>query len=55
MSSKYWSNNRYLAKYDEVPILHLKKILGVLETGSPFAIRKMSDVIKKKQPYGLTA
>jgi len=55
LSSKYWLNNRYLAKYDEVPILHLKKILGVLETGSPFAIRKMSDVIKKKQPYGLTA
>ena len=55
LSSKYWLNNRYLAKYDEVPILHLNKILGVLETGSPFAIRKMSDVIKKKQPYGLTA
>jgi len=55
LSDRYWLNNRYLAKYDEVPILHLKKILGVLETGSPFAIRKMSDVIKKKQPYGLTA
>ena len=55
MSSIYWLNNRYLKKYDEVPVLHMKKILYLLPTGSPLAIRKMSDVIKKKQPYGLTA
>jgi len=55
MSDIYWLNNRYLKKYDEVPVLHMKKILGVLAFGSPLAIRKMSDVIKKKQPLGLTA
>jgi len=55
MSDIYWLNNRYLKKYDEVPVLHMKKILYLLPTGSPLAIRKMSDVIKKKQPYGLTA
>jgi len=55
MSNIYWLNNRYLKKYDEVPVLHMKKILYLLPTGSPLAIRKMSDVIKKKQPYGLTA
>ena len=54
LGDRYWLNNRYLKKYDEVPILHLKKILGVLKIGSPLATRKMSDVIKKKQPKFLT-
>lgn len=51
---QYWINDRYLKKYDEVPLDHIKKILSVVNVGSGFAVRKMSDVILKEKPLFLT-
>ena len=45
---KYWIDDKYLKKYDEIDINHIKKILYVIDHGSPFAVRIISDVIKKK-------
>jgi len=47
---KYWIDDKYLKKYDEIDINHIKKILYVIDHGSPFAVRIISDVIKKKLP-----
>lgn len=54
LSDKYWANDRYLKKYDFIDIKHMKKILDVLGRGSPFAIRKLTDVIMKELPLYLT-
>lgn len=53
LSQKYWLNDRYLKKYDIVSVEHMKKIFRVLFIGSPFAARKMTDVIKKELPQYL--
>jgi hypothetical protein len=55
MVDKYWLNDRYLKKYKQLSIDHIKKILLVLGKGSPFAVRKMSDLIKKEIPFYLIA
>ena len=54
LSSKYWANDRYLKKYDFIDVKHMKRILDVLGRGSPFAVRKLTDVIMKELPLYLT-
>jgi hypothetical protein len=51
---KYWIDDKYLKKYDEIEMNHIKRILYVIDHGSPFAVRIISDVIKKKTPLYLT-
>ena len=53
LSSKYWANDRYLKKYDFIDVKHMKRILDVLGRGSPFAVRKLTDVIMKDLPLYL--
>ena len=54
LTSKYWLNDRYLKKFNIIDIKHIKKILDVINSGSPFAVRKLTDVIKKELPLYLT-
>lgn len=54
LSDKYWANDRYLKKYNFIDVKHMKRILDVLGRGSPFAIRKLTDVIMKELPLYLT-
>ena len=54
LSDKYWLNDRYLMKYNFIDVRHMKRILDVLGKGSPFAVRKLTDVIKKDLPLYLT-
>jgi len=54
LSSKYWVNDRYLKKYNFIDVKHMKRILDVLGRGSPFAVRKLTDVIMKELPLYLT-
>ena len=54
LASKYWANDRYLKKYDFIDVKHMKRILDVLGRGSPFAVRKLTDVIMKELPLYLT-
>ena len=44
-----------LKKFNIIDIKHIKKILDVINSGSPFAVRKLTDVIKKDLPLYLTA
>lgn len=55
LADKYWVNDRYLKKYNFIDIKHIKRILDVINSGSPFAVRKLTDVIKKDLPLYLTA
>ena len=54
LAKKYWLNDRYLKKYNFVDVKHLKRILDVVGRGSPFAVRKLTDVIMKELPLYLT-
>ena len=54
LAKKYWLNDRYLMKYNFIDVRHMKRILDVLGKGSPFAVRKLTDVIKKDLPLYLT-
>ena len=54
LSSKYWVNDRYLKNYNFIDVKHMKRILDVLGRGSPFAVRKLTDVIMKELPLYLT-
>ena len=40
--------------YNFIDVRHMKRILDVLGKGSPFAVRKLTDVIKKDLPLYLT-